>query len=268
MKKFSPAFRCLTFGASLQATPQLPLTLGAAGTFSVLAGSTVTNTGSSTVNGDLGLSPGSAVTGFPPGVVVGGAIHADDSPAVLAQGGLTAAYNDAATRTTSVIIAGDLGGLTLTPGLYQSTSALSITGVLRLDGQGNTNSVFIFQIASALTSFSGSQIILQGGAQEANIFWQVGTSATLGTTSIFNGSILAQASISLGTGAAPNGRALWETGAVTLQSNTIINPGPPSGFVPPPPTPAPPSLILALIGLSGMTLYYSRGKVLRLIQRS
>jgi hypothetical protein len=181
---------------------------------------------------------------------------------------LTAAYNDAATRTTSVIIAGDLGGLTLTPGLYQSTSTLSITGVLRLDGQGNTNSVFIFQIASALTSFSGSQIILQGGAQEANIFWQVGTSATLGTTSIFNGSILAQASISLGTGAAPNGRALSETGAVTLQSNTIINPGPPSGFVPPPPTPAPPSLILALIGLSGMTLYYSRGKVLRLIQRS
>jgi hypothetical protein len=125
-------------------------------------------------------------------------------------------------------VSGDLGGLTLTPGLYTSTSFLNLTGILRLDGQGDPNSVFIIQIASALTTFSGSQVILQGGAQAANIFWQVGSSATLGTNSIFNGTILAQASVTLTTGAALNGRALARTGAVTLDTNTIGNPGPPT----------------------------------------
>ena len=225
MKKRIPLL-LITACISLPAA-QLPVALGSAGTFSVLAASTVTNTGPTVVNGDVGVSPGSAVTGFPPGSVVGGAIHAADSPAALAQNALTVAYNDAAGRTVPITVAGDLGGLTLTPGLYKSTSSLGITGVLRLDGQGNANSVFIFQVASALTTATGSQVILQGGAQAANVFWQVGSSATLGTYSLFNGTILAQASVTLTTGAAMNGRALARTGAVTLDTNTLVNPGPP-----------------------------------------
>ncbi len=227
MNKLSPFFLCATLSISLQGA-QLPIALGAAGNFSVLGASTVTNTGPSVITGDLGVSPGTAVTGFPPGQVTGGAIHSADGPAGLAQGDLTAAYNDAAGRQIPASVAGDLGGLTLAPGLYKSTSTLGITGILRLDGQGNPNSVFIFQVGSGLTTASGSQVILQGGAQAANVFWQVGSSATLGTNSIFNGTILAQASVSLLTGAALNGRALARTAAVTLDSNTIVNPGPPT----------------------------------------
>jgi hypothetical protein len=224
----------LTFSVCLEAIPgQLPVALGSAGTFSVLASSTVTNTGPTVVTGDVGVSPGTAVTGFPPGTVVGGAIHSADGAAGSAQVDLTTAYNDAASRTTPASVSGDLGGLTLTPGLYKSTSFLNLTGILRLDGQGNSNSVFIFQIASALTTFSGSQVILQNGAQAANVFWQVGSSATLGTNSIFNGTIMAQASVTLTTGAALNGRALARTGAVTLDTNTIGNPGPPTNGGPP-----------------------------------
>lgn len=227
MRKFTALFLYAAFSVCLQAA-QLPVVLGPdVVNFSVLAYSTVTNTGPTVVYGDVGLSPGTSVTGFPPGQVVGGgAIHAADVAAANAQVALTAAYNDAAGRTLPATVAGDLGGQTLTPGLYKSTSSLGITGVLTLDGQGNANSVFIFQIASALTTGTSSQVKLQGGAQAANIFWQVGSSATLGTYSIFNGTILAQVSVSLGTGAALNGRALARTGAVTLDSNTMVNPGP------------------------------------------
>jgi type VI secretion system secreted protein VgrG len=147
---------------------------------------------------------------------------------------LTTAYIDAAGRTVPTIVAGDLGGLTLAPGLYKSTSSLGITGILTLDGQGNSSSVFIFQVGSALTTATGSQVVLIGGAQAANVFWQVGSSATLGTYSIFNGTIMAQASVSLATGAALNGRALARVGAVTLDSNTLVNPGPPVTPGPPP----------------------------------
>jgi len=224
LKSLSPFFLSMAFSVCLQSA-QLPVSLGSAGTFSVLAASTVTNTGPTVVNGDVGLSPGSAITGFPPGQVVG-TIDIADGPAALAQVDLTTAYNDAAGRTTPVVVAGDLGGQTLTPGLYKSTSSLGITGVLRLDGQGNPNSVFIFQIAAALTTATSSQVILQGGAQAANIFWQVGSSATLGTYSVFNGTILAQASVSVLTGAVLDGRALARTGAVTLDTNTAVNPGP------------------------------------------
>jgi type VI secretion system secreted protein VgrG len=231
MKKFRPLLGWVALSVCLQAA-QLPVNLGSAGTFTALAGSTVTNTGPTIVNGDVGVSPGSAVTGFPPGSVVGGAIHAADGPAALAQGDLTTAYNDAAGRATPVIVAGDLGGQTLPAGLYKSTSSLGITGVVTLDGGGNPNSVFIFQIASALTTASGSQVVLIGGANAANIFWQVGSSATLGTNSIFNGTILAQASVTIATGAALDGRALARTGAVTLDSNLAVNPGPPTSTTP------------------------------------
>jgi uncharacterized repeat protein (TIGR01451 family) len=147
---------------------------------------------------------------------------------------LSAAYLDAAGRNVSPIaVAGDLSGQTLTPGLYNSTSSLGITGTLTLNGAAN--SVFIFQIASSLTTGTGSSVVLTGGVTAANIFWQVGSSATLGTYSTFNGTILAQASVSIATGAVLNGRALAETGAVTLDSNAMANPGPPITAAPPPP---------------------------------
>src|SRR5437588_5499975 len=206
------------------ATPagQAPVALGAATTFAVLAGSTVTNTGATTVNGDLGLSPGTAVTGFPPGTV-NGTIYAGVPAAAQAQLDLTTAYNDAAGRTVGAInVAGNLGGQTLTPGLYKSTSSLEISsGDLTLDAQGDVNAVFIFQMASTLTTTSARQVILSGGAKAANIFWQVGSSATLGTGSVFKGNILALASITVTTGAAVEGRLLARTGAVTLDSNII-----------------------------------------------
>jgi hypothetical protein len=169
---------------------EAPVALGSAANFAVLAGSTVTNTGATTVTGDLGVSPGTAVTGFPPGTVIG-TTHAGHPAAAQAQMDLTTAFNDAAGRSVgAVTVAGNLGGQTLTPGLYKSTSSLEISsGDLTLDAQGDANAVFIFQMASTLITTPGRQVILSGGAQAANIFWQVGSSATLGTTSVFAGNI-------------------------------------------------------------------------------
>jgi hypothetical protein len=214
-----------------RAQGQTTVNLGAAGSYAVLAGSTVTSTGGTVVNGDLGVSPGTAVTGFPPGTVVNGAIHANDASAIAAEAALITAYNDAAGRTLGAItVAGNLGGTTLTPGLYKSTSSLAISsGNLTLDALGNPNAVFIFQMASTLTTSSGLQVILSGGANPANIFWQVGSSATLGTSSVFEGNILASQSISLATGATLNGRALAEVGGVSLDSNSINAPVPEPG---------------------------------------
>lgn len=204
-----------------------PLNLGAAADFAVLAGSTVANTGETTVTGDLGLSPGSDVTGFPPGTVIG-IIHVADTTAAQAQLDLTIAYNDAAGRTLGpVSVAGNLGGMTLPPGLYKSTSSLEISsGDLTLDAQGDEHAVFIFQIASTLTTTSGRQVILAGGAKAANVFWQVGTSAVLGSTSVFKGTIMADQSITMNTGATLEGRALARIAAVTLDSNVITLPAP------------------------------------------
>jgi hypothetical protein len=190
------------------------------GNFSVLAGTTVTNTGSSVVSGDVGVSPGTAVTGFPPGRA-GGTIHKADGPAAQAQAALTAGYVDAAGRSGGASVAGDLVGQTLTAGVYKSTSSLAVSGDVTLDAQGNPNAVFIFQISSTLTTGSGSHVILANGAKACNVFWQVGSSATLGTNSIFKGNILALASITITTGANLEGRALARNGAVTLDTNVI-----------------------------------------------
>ena len=217
----------LTFSPRIApAQGQMTVNLGAAAGFAVLAGSTVTSTGETTVKGDLGVSPGTAVTGFPPGTVVNGMIHAGDATAATAETALTLAYNDVASRSLNPVpVTGDLGGMTLTPGLYRSPSSLAISsGDLILDAQGNADAVFIFQMGSTLITSSDLQVILQGGANADNIFWQVGSSATLGTGSIFHGNILASESITLTTGATLFGRALASNGAVTLDSNLVVIP--------------------------------------------
>jgi Ice-binding-like len=203
--------------------------LGSAQNFAVLAGSTVSNVPGlgTTINGDLGVSPGTAVTGFPPGIV-NGTIHAGDPVAAQAINDLTTAFNDAAARSVDkVTVAGNLGGQTLAPGLYTSGSSLEVTsGDLTLDAQGDANGVFIFQMGSTLTTTSGRQVILSGGAKAANVFWQVGTSATLGTTTIFKGNILADQSITVNDGTVLEGRALTRIGAVSLSPCTITMPTP------------------------------------------
>jgi hypothetical protein len=196
-----------------------PVSLGKASAYGVLAGQSVTNSGATTINADLGVWPGNTLTGAPN---VSGATHLGDPTAQAAQGALTVAYNNAAGRAAGHTIAGDLGGMTLAPGVYKSTSTLEITSAnVTLDGGGNPNAVWVFQIASSLTVAVGRQVILSGGAESSHITWQVGSSATLGTNSDFSGNIVALTTISLGTGATLHGRALARNGSVTLLANTI-----------------------------------------------
>jgi hypothetical protein len=222
----------------LQTTVQATVDLRSTAGFVILAGSLISNIPTSAITGDIGLSPASRsfITGFGLTEVTGTIYAADDVspagvPAMLtaAQGDLTTAYNDAAGRTSTdiVLLAGNIGGLTLTPGLYKSSGSLEISsGDLTFDAKGDANAVFIVQIASTLVTTSGRQIILSGGAKASNIFWQVGTSATLGTTSVFKGTIMADQSISLNTGATVEGRLSARIGAVTLAGNTIVKPAP------------------------------------------
>jgi hypothetical protein len=199
------------------------ISLGTAASFGVLGGSTVTNTGSSVIGGNLGVSPGTAVIGFPPGLVTSpGAIHSADAVAAQAQVDLTTAYTAIVGMPTLVDLSGtDLGGLTLTPGVYGFTSSAQLTGPLVLDALGNPQAVFIFKVGSALTTASGSSVLVINGGSSCNVFWQIGSSATLGTSSTLAGNILALTSITLTTGASVEGRILARNGAVTLDGNAI-----------------------------------------------
>jgi type VI secretion system secreted protein VgrG len=228
------AFVVLQPAANALAAPA-SLTLGTAASFSVLAGSTVTNTGTTLISadagigterGNLGVTPGSAVTNFPPGIVAPpGEIHAADEVAAQAQLDLTTAYDAAAGLACDTNLTGqDLGGMTLVSGVYCFDTSAQLTGALTLDAQGNPDAVFIFQIGSTLTTSVGSTVLLINGAQACHAFWQVGSSATLGTGSAFSGNILALTSITSGTAADVEGRLLARNGGVTLDANTIHTP--------------------------------------------
>lgn len=205
----------LLAGDAVAAPP--PVGLGAASSYAVIAGQTVTNTGPSAISGDLGVAPGTAVAGL---LAVIGTINAGNAAAELAQADLAAAYGDAAGRAAPVQVT-ELGGLALTAGVYGSGSSLGLTGTLTLDARGDPNAVFIFQAASTLITADASRLRLINGAQPCNVFWQVGSSATLGATSGFAGNIMALTSISMRDGVVLEGRALARNGSVTLINDTI-----------------------------------------------
>ena len=209
----------VALGSDVAAAP-VEVGLGTAGSFAVLAGTGITNTGPTTITGDIGTFPTATITGLT-SLTVSGTNHAGDSVTQGAKTDLTTAYTKAAGQGPTTAIAADLVGQTLKPGVYNSASAVGLSGVLTLDGAGDPNAVWVFQAGSTLITASGSKVVLLNGAQSCHVYWQVGSSATLGTNSLFTGTILALTDISLQTGAAVNGRVLARNGAVTMDSNTI-----------------------------------------------
>ncbi len=254
-------------GPVLAAQPTVGL--GAAGSYAVLGGSTVTNTGPTTITGNLGLSPGTSYTGSG-SVTLHGTANITNAAALNAQNALTTAYNDAAGRTpVTATVPAELGGHTMTAGVYKSIDGtFHVTGVLTLDMQGDPNAVFIFIAASTLTTASGSSVVFTNGSGPCNVFWQITSSATIGTGSHFQGTIMSLSSITMTTGATLVGRALARNGAVTLDTNVISNlpcggPGPspsasPGHTLPPTNTSgsqetgsgSSPSILLLLAGLA------------------
>jgi LPXTG-motif cell wall-anchored protein len=242
---------CLAMPAPVWAA-EPTVNLGTTASFAVLAGTTITNTGPTTIGGssggNIGVSPGTSITGFPPGTVSDGTIHTADATALQAQVDLVVAYDDAAGRAVTADLTGqDLGGMTLTTGVYSFSSSAQLTGTLILDAQGDPEAVFIFQISSTLTTASSSVVSLINGARFCRVFWQVGSSATLGTNTNFIGHIFALTSIDAQNGATVQGQLLARNGAVTLDNNTITNgdceavtsptPTPTTGAATPTPTP-------------------------------
>ena len=280
MNKLIVLFSWVALSVCLNAQITLGTTVG---TFGVLAGTTVTNTGNTVVIGSLGVSPGTAITGITgiapggPGVVTG-TIHSADSVAATAQSELTAAYNAVAGTASTATWNTDLGGHTFyVGGVYTASTSLGLTGTVTLDCTSNPNGQIIFKIGSTLTTASNSNVNLLS-CLPANIFWLVGTSASLGTYSSFSGNILAQTAITLTTGGTLQGRALARTAAVTLDTNTINMPttlgggtgGGPSvpGGSGLPSTPAPSSLILVALALVCAGVYQARKRLPKLLGRS
>lgn len=203
-----------------------PINLGVASSFAVLAGSAVTNIGPSHISGNVGVSPGVSVSGFAAGEVTNGAIHVNDALAVQAHSDLVKAYNTAAGEA-AIVLSGDLGGRTLPHGVYKFSSSAGLTGKLTLDAMGDPNAEFIFQIGSTLTTATSSSVVMIGGGNPSHVFWQVGSSATLGTGTKFQGNILALASITVTTGTSIlDGSALAINGGVTLDKNAITDANP------------------------------------------
>ncbi len=199
-----------------------PVNLGSSSGFAVLAGSGITVTGPTVITGDIGTFPTTSITGFG-NVVLIGVNHAGDAVTQLAKNDLVTAFNDAAGRIDTTFYAApfDLGGSVLTSGVYQDESSFGLTGTLTLDAQGNPDAVWIFQAGSTLTTATASRVAFINGGQACNVFWEIGSSATLGTTTSFVGNILAKTSITLNTGATVDGRVLALDGAVTLDTNVI-----------------------------------------------
>lgn len=284
----------LTVFAALLCAPcpgQATSILGTADSFTVLAGSTVTNTGTTTIQGNVGVSPGSAVTGFPPGIVIPpGTIHTADAVAGQAHSDNTTAYNGLAGMPSNFNLTGqDLGGLTLTSGVYHFDTSAQLTGTLTLDAQGANNAFWVFQIGSTLTTANSSAINFinpgSNNGSDAGLFWQVGSSATLGTSTAFEGNLLALTSITLTTGVTdPSGRILAQNGAVTLDTDVLSNvcplgvygnggPGLSGGLefnnngevvpVPgaPSPVPEPGTIMLLSAGFLGLAIYGKRRKI-------
>ncbi len=218
-------FAALLYGPS----PALATTLNSADAFAVLGATMVTNTGPTTITGDVGVSPGTAITGFPPGIVnPPGVIYSAGAVPLLAQTDATNAYNFLAGLTPFTNLTGSTLGVgsaaSLSPGIYKFNSSAQLNGTLTLDFGSNPNQAFVFQIGSTLTTASASDVNVVGAGADSAVYWQVGSSATLGTTTSFEGNILALASITMNTGATIGcGRAIALTGAVTMDTNTISN---------------------------------------------
>jgi len=213
----------LLVGLASAAQAATMIGLGTASSFVVLAGDGVTNTGPTTLNGDIGTYPTTSITGAG-SLTVNGTNHAGDGVTQGAKTDLVTAYDTAAGEASNVTISADLAGQTLTGGVYTSASSMGLSGALTLDASGNPDAVFVFQVGSMLTIASGAQVLLIGGAQACNVFWQVGSSATLGTGAAFRGTVLALTSITLDTGATVEGNMLARNGAVTLDTNVITAP--------------------------------------------
>ena len=230
--------------------------LGTAANFTVLGGATITNTGATVISGTiggLGSSPGTSVTGFPPGTVIGGSIHANDASATQAVADAQTAFNQLGTFAVTTTLTGqNLGGLILAPGVYFYSAAAAQTGVLTLDGQGQVNPLFVFQIGTTLITTGTSSINFINGATAANTWFQVGSSATLGTGASYGGNIIAQASDTMNTGASLDGRLFALTGAATLDTNSITAPS----AVPEPATTA-----VLIASLAAALVFVKRAKV-------
>jgi hypothetical protein len=222
MKSRSICLGCVALCAGSASADAVFVNLGSAAPFAILGGSTVTNTGPTVVDGNLGVWPGTAITGFPP-ATVNGTIYDNDAVAMLAQDDLATAYTFAAGEACPNVLTGqNLGGLTLIPGVYCFSASAQLTGMLTLNAEGNPNAVFLFQIGSTLTTASDSSVDFINGGQGGSVFWQVGSSATLGTNTSFEGSILALTSITLDTGTTIDcGRALARNGATTMDTDVV-----------------------------------------------